>query len=190
MGDMWKTIWAFIKELVRDGYAILGIVAAPLSISFTLAKAFDVQALGHLKEVSYAWALAPLTLWFFVAYVRRRAADMGQPTMPRPDLKIRELFYYIRPDDLLNNNSWEAVGNDVMDKLATGQLIAWGRRGRGRPLQPINMTFWPEAGLTDSFLAPDHDDDEHARNNAVLTVNESYNDVRMYSVHVSRIWPS
>lgn len=68
---MWRNLWSFIVDLVRDGFAIIGFIAAPLSLAFTLAKAFDVQELGHLREISYAWALAPLTIWFLVAYVRR-----------------------------------------------------------------------------------------------------------------------
>ena len=70
---MGKKLWAFIVDFWRDGSALLGVIAAPLSIAFTLAKAFDLEALGHLREISYAWALAPITLWLFVAYVRIHA---------------------------------------------------------------------------------------------------------------------
>lgn len=72
---MGKKFWAFILDIWRDGSVVLGAIAAPLSIAFTLAKAFDVPALSHLREISYAWALAPLTVWFFVAYVRCRAKN-------------------------------------------------------------------------------------------------------------------
>jgi hypothetical protein len=44
-----------------------------LSPRFTLAKAFDVPALSHLRDISYAWALAPLLIWVLVAYVRLHA---------------------------------------------------------------------------------------------------------------------
>jgi hypothetical protein len=79
---MLKRIWSFTIDFWRDGNVLLGAVAAPLSIAFTLAKAFDVEALGHLRDISYAWALAPLTLWFFIAYVRNRArnAKSGRKT--------------------------------------------------------------------------------------------------------------
>lgn len=70
---MGKKLWAFAVDFWRDGSALLGFIAAPLSIFFTLAKAFDVEVLGHLREISYAWALAPITLWIFVAYVRIHA---------------------------------------------------------------------------------------------------------------------
>jgi hypothetical protein len=83
-----KKLWSFAVDLLRDGYAALGIIAAPLSIAFTFAKAFDVQALGHLREISYAWAFAPLTLWFFVAYVRLRAK-----TARKPKADVLQSFY-------------------------------------------------------------------------------------------------
>jgi len=73
---MGKKLWAFAVDFWRDGSALLGFIAAPLSITFTLAKAFDVEALGHLREISYAWALAPITLWIFVAYVRLHARTL------------------------------------------------------------------------------------------------------------------
>jgi hypothetical protein len=41
---MFKKLRSFAVDLLRDGYAALGIIAAPLSVAFTLAKAFDVQA--------------------------------------------------------------------------------------------------------------------------------------------------
>ena len=70
---MVKKLWAFAVDFWRDGNALLGAVAAPLSIAFTLAKAFDVPALSHLRDISYAWALAPLLIWVLVAYVRLHA---------------------------------------------------------------------------------------------------------------------
>jgi hypothetical protein len=127
----------------------------------------------------------------FVAYVRRRAADIAHLAFEKPiaDWRIRELFYYVRPNGLLDNDSWEEVGADVMDKLATGQLLAWGRRGKARPLQPIDMTFWPDARLTYSFLAADHDDDEHAVKNRILSPLEIYSDIRISKAQALRIWP-
>jgi len=70
---MVKRLLAFAADFWRDGNAVLGIVAAPLSVAFTLAKAFDLPALSHLRDISYAWALAPLLIWVLVAYVRLRA---------------------------------------------------------------------------------------------------------------------
>jgi hypothetical protein len=66
-------IFSFGRDLVRDGYTLVSIIAPLLSIAFTLAKALDMSALRHIPDISYAWALAPLLLWVFVAYVRRRS---------------------------------------------------------------------------------------------------------------------
>jgi hypothetical protein len=77
---MGKKLWSFVADFWRDGYALVGLIAAPLSIAFTVAKALDVEALTHLREVSYAWAIAPLLIWVFVAYVRRRSRSLP-PTL-------------------------------------------------------------------------------------------------------------
>jgi hypothetical protein len=74
---MGRKLWSFVVDFWRDGNALLGIVAAPLSIAFTVAKALDVPALSHQRDISYAWALAPLLIWVLVAYVRRRAHSLN-----------------------------------------------------------------------------------------------------------------
>ena len=161
---MFKKIFSFFVDLVGDGYGLVSLLAPLLSIAFTVAKALDMEWLGHLRELSYAWAFVPLTLWIFVAYVRRRAADLkrnaSSPAVP--DLRIKDLFYHIRPDDLLNGNH-ELVGDDVLDKLSTMQLLAWGRRENKRPLELINYVYWSQARFTYSFLADgDHDADVYS----------------------------
>ncbi len=61
----------FAKSLVADGYKLVGASAPILSIVFTLAKWQEWSVMEtDLAEISYAWAFAPLTLWFFIAYVR------------------------------------------------------------------------------------------------------------------------
>ena len=61
----------FGKDLVGDGYKIIGIAAPILSIVFLLAKALEWPVKETLQNLSYAWALLPITVWFFIAYVRR-----------------------------------------------------------------------------------------------------------------------
>jgi hypothetical protein len=54
---------------------------------------------------------------------------------PTPDMPIREVFFYL-DDDVLNAQAeqWKTVGRDLLDRLSTGRLQAWGRRiGRGNP---------------------------------------------------------
>ena len=74
-------------DLCFDGYALVSVSAPLLSLALTAAKFFEIPISG-LHNLSYAWALAPLTIWFFVAYVRRRA-------IKNRGLKVAELkkFY-------------------------------------------------------------------------------------------------
>jgi hypothetical protein len=84
-----RSFTSFVVDLCVDGFAIVSFAAPVLSISFTLSKAFDVPLAG-LHQMSYAWALLPLTVWFFVAYVRRRAVKV----LDRKIAKLHE--FYIR----------------------------------------------------------------------------------------------
>jgi hypothetical protein len=70
-----------------------------------------------------------------------------------PDWTIRELFYHIMPDGLTEVVNHQKVGLDVMDKLAAGQLTAWGRRVRGRPLQQTSLDFHGEELTSHDRLA-------------------------------------
>jgi hypothetical protein len=106
-----------------------------------------------------------------------------------PDWTIRELFYHIMPDGLTERDNYEKVGLDVLDKFATGQLLAWGRRVRGRPLQVLGLLFWEQANFTYWFLAENHDEAEHARSHNLLTEDETFSDIRVNKGTALRIWP-
>jgi hypothetical protein len=106
-----------------------------------------------------------------------------------PDWTIRELFYHIMPEGLTEVDNHERVGLDVMDKLSTGQLTAWGRRAHGRPLELIGFLFWSEATWTYWFIADDHDHVEHARIYRPLVDGETFSDVRVNKGTALRIWP-
>ncbi len=97
-------ILSFGRDLVRDGYTLVSVIAPLLSIAFTLAKAVDMPELSHLREISYAWAFAPIIVWLLIAYVRRHSQaqtlqatlvpklkcsfDMNEPGCVRPNTKI------------------------------------------------------------------------------------------------------
>jgi hypothetical protein len=106
-----------------------------------------------------------------------------------PDWTIRELFRHIMPDENLIKKDFEKVGLDVMDKLSTGQLTAWGRRDRGRPLELISFDSWSRARLTYWFIADGHDEDEHVNFHGLLTVDEAFRDLRVNKGTALRIWP-
>ena len=107
-----------------------------------------------------------------------------------PDWTIRELFYHIMPpDEIMKGENYRKVGLEVQDKLAAGQLLAWGRRVRGRPLQPIGLQFWAQADFTFWFLGDHGNDAEHAKSHSLLTEDEAYSDIRVNKGAASRIWP-
>jgi hypothetical protein len=84
--------------------------------------------------------------------------DVRSPQSPHlPDWSIRDLFFHIRPDiiDDSNNDLWESVGGDVIDKFSTSQLKVWGRRIEGSKrlaLAEIPPQEWPRAKFTYWFL--------------------------------------
>jgi len=65
-----RRLSVFLKDLCADGYRVISVIAPLLSILFTIAK-WQEWKVVDLKEVSYAWALLPLTIWFLIAYIRR-----------------------------------------------------------------------------------------------------------------------
>jgi hypothetical protein len=105
-----------------------------------------------------------------------------------PDWRIRELFQHINPDGLMERGNYEKVGLDVLDKLSTMQLLAWGRRDRGRPLEMIDYQSWSRARFTYWFLADDHDEAEHVTFHSLLTVDETFRDLRVNKGTALRLW--
>jgi hypothetical protein len=83
---------------------------------------------GHLREISYAWALAPITLWIFVAYVRihARTSQDGRKEILRSfyasagPIITRELPKTISENDFESNtkeaNLWANSCADWIEK--------------------------------------------------------------------------
>ena len=61
----------FDKDLIADGYKLIGWSAPLISILFTVAKLNGWLEWIGFQDLSYAWAFLPLTFWFFIAYLRR-----------------------------------------------------------------------------------------------------------------------
>jgi hypothetical protein len=100
-----RNIWEFVRDLCLDGYGAVSFSAPVLSISFTLAKYFEVS-LVDLKNISYAWGLLPICLWFFVGYARRRA-------MSKRGRKIRRLKeFYAGADHIIHAKLSEAISEE------------------------------------------------------------------------------
>ncbi len=123
------------KDLVTDGYKLVGWTAPTLSILFTVAKWQEWQVVSiDLREVSYAWAFAPLMVWFFIAYARRweHSRDLEGANQPRINIDWRysapkrcELIVTnvsrktITGIEVIFRNYRRADGTDVTDMLKT-----------------------------------------------------------------------
>jgi hypothetical protein len=69
-----------------------------------------------------------------------------------PDWPIRNLFFRLKPglQQTKSKTDFDVLANEITDKLATGQLIAWGRAidsSRTLPLYPIPEDYWLHARL-------------------------------------------
>ena len=97
MTKFFRAIANFIYDLCIDGYVVVSFAAPIASLSFTLAKFLNLPLAG-IHELSYAWGLLPITVWFFVAYVRRRAAKSRTAKLA----KLHE--FYIRANAITARN--------------------------------------------------------------------------------------
>jgi hypothetical protein len=108
---------------------------------------------------------------------------------PAPDWSIRNLFDYINPDALASNTH-DQIGMDILDRLATGRLTAWGRlagKGRRMPLTEIETDFWHNAIFTYWFLTEINNDDVHAHSMDPLDTVR-YRDVEVNKARAMQIW--
>lgn len=110
MGKVWRALgnaWSFVTDLCLDGYKTVSFSAPIISIAFTAAKYFEVP-LNGLKDISYAWGLLPLTIWFFVAWAHRRAKS----NRGRAAQQLREFYIAARPftrvDKITNDDEFNA----------------------------------------------------------------------------------
>lgn len=113
-----------------------------------------------------------------------------------PDWLTHELFYYLRPNISPNSTStlWDEVGSDVLDKLSSGQLHAWGRevvRGATTTflsLTPIDRAYWRAARFNYVFLLDDHERDVHVTQHLPSNL-PNYADLRINREDAVRLWP-
>jgi hypothetical protein len=113
-----------------------------------------------------------------------------------PDWSIQQLFYYLRPNISPNGPTalWDEVGGDVLDKLSSGQLHAWGReivRGATTTflsLAAIDRTYWRRARFTYAFLLEEHERDVHATQHAPSALPD-YADLQVNRENAVKLWP-
>ena len=113
-----------------------------------------------------------------------------------PDFPIRDLFFYRDSDvcyagDPNNPDPWLKVGRDILNKLSTGQLMAWGERdGSGGRLTPIKQDYWAGADLTYMFFGEGERYRElvHAVNKE-YEQGSNYRDVQFNKSEALKVWP-
>jgi hypothetical protein len=117
-----------------------------------------------------------------------RAKNRQLTSSVGPDMKVRELFDLIDPSGMRrkDKDSLLAIGNEIQDKLSTGQLVAWGRPMNG-PFVKIEEDYWREAGWTYYFLSDVFGPDVYISGSPL---DAAYWDVHVSRAQVLRIWPS
>jgi hypothetical protein len=154
--------------------------------------------------IRYAWAALLFVPIVFVVEVgshflpkweQRNSTTVPAKIYGGPDLPIRELFFYIDPD-CLGNSGKNAIdiGNDILDKLSTGQIAAWGRdanAGRRPPLVKIGNDYWAHAQFNYSFFHQEGNDEEVFIDAEPRGRNDvpSYGDLQFNRAEVEAIWP-
>lgn len=110
------------------------------------------------------------------------------------DMAIQDVFFYIDAD-VLENQTFETVGQQILDRLSTGRLKAYGREAHfgvgsyvGFPnLMPIEQSFWNKAEFTYQFFGEDRQNDVHAEPKPPAS-GSVYRDVRFTSAEVATHW--
>lgn len=165
--------WYFLGDAAGGFVRVLGTVGATavLAVVFFAVRMLTVPAKMH-DELS-----------------KRLAAVSSEPdTEPAPDWPINDLFHHIDPSVV--DSEWERVGLLVMDKLATGQLMAWGRLIDGdgpTPLRPINRPYWEVSNWTYLFFTSDADA-PHATSKWHVRDDTEYTDIRVNKSQALRVF--
>lgn len=113
-----------------------------------------------------------------------------------PNLSIHDLFYYLRPNlsPTCPSELWDEIGREVLDKLSSGQLQAWGRQiARGvtvtlYSLALVEPSYWRAARFTYVFLLDDHERDLHATQLAPSSLPDLA-DLWVNRENAVRLWP-
>src|SRR5271165_6355003 len=158
---------------------------------------YAVRAAAIAAAISLCALLIDAVVW----YTRRRArrkmtvipAVTSAPT-PIADMPIRDVFFHIDAD-VLEHGRANAIGQNLLDLLSTGQLKAYGRRAHfgndvyvGFPnLSLIDTEYWKTADFTYYFFGENREQDVHAETRKPAQ-GPSYRDLRFDSDAVKQRW--
>jgi hypothetical protein len=189
-------VWECLREVpsaFRRG-VILVTILANVILAVGLYLGWHLNALTPFQISSVAILIAILEIILILPYRLWKAnkteiAQLRAVGDPIPDWSLRELFYFIDPN-AIDSDVRLRIGRDVLDRLATHQLFAWGRlasRDRANPLTSIYNNFWADADFTFWFLAEGADDSIHAYKDGGIE-RTSYCDIRVDRSQAMRVW--
>lgn len=144
-----------------------------------------------------SWRIFPLRRY---RRLNRQAARFAAPLIPDvvPDWTIRELFFYLRPEGFENQADKEAIGREVIDKLSSGQFMAWGKLiedSRRLALAKIESVEWQRANFGPYWFL----DAGEGNREALHAICESatrgaaphhYADLRVVRAVAETLWPN
>ncbi|MBA2590594.1 MAG: hypothetical protein H0U98_18435 [Alphaproteobacteria bacterium] len=86
--------------------------------------------------------------------------EQAQADRSQPDWPLRNLFSHLKPSLLQTKSQadFDAIADEIIDKLSTGQIMAWGRAigaSRTLPLAGIPEGYWLHAKLNIWLLDDD-----------------------------------
>lgn len=143
-------------------------------------------------EVAWAGIGIGFVLMFWLPVAR--LFGLGKKdTAPGPNWPICAALFAIDPH-LLDSNAWEADLRRLHDLLASGEVIAWGRRDspiqrEAGPLAPIRTDFWSGAQFTGEVLRSEKTADIHAYARIALgNMREQYSDLHFNRAALTAAW--
>ena len=107
-----------------------------------------------------------------------------------PDLRLKNLFFYVNPDCFGGaGENTIRTGDDILDKLSTGKVVAWGRannEGIQKPLTQIPREYWGNATFDYAFFC---DDTCVQAEPLPGYFGPSYSDLQFNRERVKAVWP-
>ncbi len=177
-----------IGDLYSDGFGPIGLLGPLSAIAIIGMKLFSLPL---IEGISGLWALAPLTLWLFVAYIRRRKMVRLSETALRHDLSLKQLLA-----NRTGAGERELVGallEELRGKALRDEISVWGRfamigdPSSPRPISRINSIHWCDYEIcVDRYFT----DASGRTDNRTRTAESWYQDLWFNKSQIEREFPT
>ena len=190
---------AFCRDLYRDGWGFVGIIAPAVSIIATIFKLLDVD-MQWLRDLSWGWVFAPVAAWLLIAYVRRWMASQASIDC-NPNWSAKDAFRYLmvdskwalkkNPDD---GNIYIDVEGSLRDKARLGRLTVWARPkaqisgGLWKTMKKIGENEWDDLTFDLVSCVSDMSTSAHLVDLA-QTQSDKYEDAHVNKEQMFFVWP-